>query len=141
MTTLKVDTREPEKVTQWLSKHGVEFERTCLKTGDFSVEDEIVIERKTWVDFIGSIVDGRLMRQADRLKEFKHPYILISGDFERALMTTKMHRHCPLGAIASLSIKRGINIVCVPTDEDLFYLISRIVKKYEDTLENDKLVS
>jgi ERCC4-type nuclease len=135
MAFLKVDTREPSEITTWLSESCIEFDRTCLETGDFIINDEIVIERKTWADFISSISDGRLMKQADRLKEFKKAYILISGDFEQALQTTKMHRHAPIGAIASLTIRRGITVVMFPNFEDAMYFISRIVAKYKEEVE------
>lgn len=51
-----------------------------LTVGDYLINDEILIERKTIVDFAASLVDGRLFPQAARLARDGHrTLILIEG--------------------------------------------------------------
>ena len=61
-------------------KYGFEIELTTLKYGDYFIEPDITIERKTTKDFLISIIDGRLFKQAYRLAEFtRRPIILVEG--------------------------------------------------------------
>ena len=51
-----------------------------LKYGDYFVEPDITLERKSTRDFLLSIIDGRLFKQAYRLAEYtERPIILIEG--------------------------------------------------------------
>ena len=61
-------------------EYDFEISVTTLKYGDYFIEPDITIERKTTKDFIASILDGRLFNQAYRLSEFtKRPIIIIEG--------------------------------------------------------------
>ena len=40
-----------------------------LATGDYLIDDEVLVERKTVADFAASLVDGRLFPQAARLAQ------------------------------------------------------------------------
>jgi ERCC4-type nuclease len=46
----------------------VELRFAELETGDYLIDDQLVVERKTVEDFAKSIVDTRLFRQASRLR-------------------------------------------------------------------------
>ena len=48
-------------------KDDVSLTVTRLSLGDYRVDDELCVERKTLPDLAGSIADGRLFRQASRL--------------------------------------------------------------------------
>ncbi len=51
-----------------------------LDAGDYLVEGGVLIERKTYADFAGSVADGRLFPQAARLARSPHrPVVLIEG--------------------------------------------------------------
>ena len=61
-------------------KYGFEIDARQLKYGDYFIEPDITLERKTTRDFLLSITDSRLFRQAYRLAEFtERPIILIEG--------------------------------------------------------------
>jgi ERCC4-type nuclease len=62
------------------SQYCFNVEVTTLKLGDYFIKPDITVERKTTKDFIVSIIDGRLFRQAFRLvKCTKRPVIIIEG--------------------------------------------------------------
>jgi Fanconi anemia group M protein len=77
-----VDYRERRSgIVELLSQALVEVEVKPLKQGDFIINHSITIERKTGKDFIISLMNGRLFRQASRLKRFAQiPILLLEGN-------------------------------------------------------------
>ncbi|MBI5060969.1 MAG: Hef nuclease, partial [Candidatus Aenigmarchaeota archaeon] len=52
-----------------------------LKVGDYLLSKRVVVERKTADDFLQSLVDGRLFRQLEELKnQFEKPLLLLEGN-------------------------------------------------------------
>ena len=77
-----VDHREqaPELIEELQTRHGFVVEIGYLKWGDYKIQPDTVVERKTVRDFSLSILDGRLFRQAYRLAELTdNPVLLIEG--------------------------------------------------------------
>ena len=127
-----VDDRERKVLNSLLESNGIECEVQRLKTGDY-ISNEICIERKTIDDFCSSILDGRLKKQVERMKEeFKHCFILISGSIcERK---SNIKERSVLGQIVSLIIRHKINIIMVDNDEQMAFAITRIIER----LNNNK---
>lgn len=72
MNTLKItaDFRErPSGITDDLKLKNVELSVTQLSCGDYVINDQLVVERKSAEDFIQSIFDNRLFDQCHRLKQ------------------------------------------------------------------------
>ena len=77
-----VDHREHADVltTMLQDKYHFEIVQKQLKYGDYLIEPDITLERKTTKDFLLSIIDGRLFRQAYHLTEHtQRPIILVEG--------------------------------------------------------------
>ena len=73
-----------------------------LVTGDYLINNEVLIERKTIADFAMSLVDGRLFPQAARLARSHHrALLLIEGPMPAAM--PDVHPHARDGALASLA--------------------------------------
>jgi Fanconi anemia group M protein len=73
-----------------------------LDTGDYLIDDEVLVERKTIGDFVASLVDGRLFPQAARLAHSRHRSLLmIEGP--RPPSMPDMHPHAVEGAVVSLA--------------------------------------
>jgi Fanconi anemia group M protein len=88
-----------------------------LKAGDYLIDDEILIERKTIVDFSTSLVDGRLFPQASRLAHSPHrSVVLIEGPPARAM--PEIHPHAILGAIVSLAAMWRLPVLHTSGPED-----------------------
>ncbi len=82
-----------------------------LSIGDYLVNDNITVERKTTKDFVISIIDGRLFSQASRLKKLaRKPILIIEG---KDLYNTgyEMDPRAIKGAITSLSTVWYIPII------------------------------
>jgi ERCC4-type nuclease len=73
MYALTVDGREPSSVFRALDARNASHVRTNLDVGDFEVSSPervgIIIERKEWGDFNGSLTSGRLGEQTARILE------------------------------------------------------------------------
>ena len=127
LKVLLIDDREPISFAEIVAKNcPIPIDIKRLKTGDYLCED-VIVERKEAADFAASIKDKRLFNQLERLKEFKHPFILISGNFND--LQSKINRHSLMGAIAYLA-SQNISIIKIDSHEDLAYLILKIFEKF-----------
>lgn len=123
-----VDYREQvSELPRILKELGIKVIFRQLIVGDYIISTEVAIERKTIHDFITSLFDGRLFRQADELNaNYKTPIILIEGDtslISQMLNNSKVY----YGALSSLILKYSVKTVFVPTVEDSAVFIERLV--------------
>lgn len=128
-----VDFREDSSsIKEIIEDMGALVKPLSLKVGDYLCSDRVCIERKTGEDFISSITDGRLSKQAEELKEnFSKPIILIEGGYTKGRVNENMIR----AAIASIAIDYGIPIIMTKNREDtaktIFWIANReqMIKK------------
>ena len=123
-----------------LEDMGAEVKQVVLNVGDFILSDRIVAERKTRKDFESSIIDGRLFKQAEAMKQFQKPILIVEGKgFEG-----RINRNALLGAIASLMLDHNVQLFFTideeRTAELLFSLAKReqIAQKRPVRLKGDK---
>lgn len=119
------DTREGNsKVIRHLSEMEIDVKVQAMDVGDYQVSDEVVIERKTAKDFVDSIVDKRLFKQARSLmEEFKRPLIILEGD---DLYNGMINPNAIRGSIASIALDFGISIIPTRNAQDTAAMIKRI---------------
>lgn len=119
------DTREGNsKVIRHLSEMEIDVKVQAMAVGDYQVSDEVVIERKTAKDFVDSIVDRRLFKQARSLmEEFKRPLIILEGD---DLYNGMINPNAIRGSIASIALDFGISIIPTRNAQDTAAMIKRI---------------
>lgn len=120
-----VDSREGNsKVLRNLDEIGVRIKVKKMIVGDYQINNEVVIERKTAKDFADSIVDKRLFKQANLLKqEFKKPIMILEGDdFYNGFINPNAIR----GSIASIALDFGISIIPTRSSEDTAAMLKRI---------------
>lgn len=119
------DSRESSsKVLRELDKLNVDIRIKSLAVADYQVSDEVAIERKTAKDFVSSIMDKRLYKQAKELVEnFNNPLIILEGD---DLYTGFIHPNAIRGALASITVDFGIPILPTRSQEDTAAMIFRI---------------
>ena len=119
------DSREGNsKVLRELDKLNVVIEVKALPVADYQVSDEVGIERKTAKDFVGSIIDKRLYKQAKELVEnFRKPVIILEGD---ELYSSLINPNAIRGALASIAVDFGIPIIPTRSEEDTAAMVMRI---------------
>lgn len=82
-----IDTREKNSlVISELAEQGMSYELRPLAVADYIIGD-IAIERKTVNDFISSMLNKRLLRQLEDLKQYPKKLLIIEGLEEQELYT------------------------------------------------------
>lgn len=119
------DSREGNsKVIRHLTEMEMNVKVRPMAVGDYQVSDDVAIERKTAKDFVDSIMDKRLFKQATELREeFKNPLIILEGDdFYNGFINPNAVR----GSIASIALDFGISIIPTRNAQDTAAMIKRI---------------
>lgn len=118
------DSREGTSVLRELEKLDVDVKVRGLAVADYQVSDAVAIERKTSQDFINSIMDKRLHKQAKELVDnFEKPVIILEGD---GLYASFIHPNAVRGALASVAVDFGIPIIPTRSKVDTAAMIARI---------------
>jgi Fanconi anemia group M protein len=129
-----IDYREKNSlVASHLFKIGFEIEFRELKIGDYIVKDT-VIERKTVSDFISSMINKRLIKQIEELKQYKNKLLIIEGISERELYTDSgegINANAVRGFLLSILLKHQIPILFSKNSEDTAKFINVLSKKKE----------
>jgi ERCC4-type nuclease len=82
-----------------------------IAVGDYVVDRNIVIERKSLRDFILSIMQGRLFRQAMALKKSgMHPILILEGTTKN-IASYGLKRESIQGAIITISVIMGVPLL------------------------------
>lgn len=112
------------RVLDVIRQHGTfDLQMVQLKTGDYLIDDEVLVERKTVADFATSLVDGRLFPQAARLAH--SPYrsvVLIEGP--TGAQAPDVHPHAIEGAIISLAAMWRLPVLHARGPEDSFRVLA-----------------
>ena len=110
---IKADDREHRSgVIDALSKTpGVVVMQQRLPVGDYMINDQLIIERKTLLDFAISLKSGRLFSQLHRLSTNKlHGILLLEGN-SQDLEGSNMRREAIQGALIHISLSMHIPIL------------------------------
>lgn len=106
-----------------------------LAIGDVQTEG-IVIERKEVADFLSSISDGRLKKQALNMQPFPNRFIIIEGDFDQLRARSRRYRRYSnktiFGMIASIEMKYNVSVLRVNNTSQFWLLVNRLIAKMED---------
>ncbi|MEM0106836.1 MAG: ERCC4 domain-containing protein [Candidatus Micrarchaeaceae archaeon] len=127
MAKLIIDTRERNnELISTLEELGVDIEFSMLDMADYVVSDRCAIERKTIKDFESSLIDGRLFKQAEMLKNaYYKAIIIIEGDKEEFAM----NHNAITGAIISLYLDYGIQILFSNSPTDTAFMLEALARQ------------
>ena len=125
------DSREGNsKVIRHLTEMEIDVKVRSMAVADYQVSDEVAIERKTTKDFVDSLIDKRLFKQAKELsEEFKHPLMILEGD---DLYSGMVNPNAIRGSIASIAIDFGISIIPTRNAQDTAAMIKRIAVREQN---------
>lgn len=127
-----VDYREKNSlVPSKLMSLGTPIEFKPLKVADYIVED-IAIERKTIQDFISSMVNKRLLRQLEDLKQYPKPLLIIEGflkDYDFDINPNALR-----GFLLSISLSHKIPIIFTENHTETAEYINLISRKKETNM-------
>ncbi len=123
-----VDNREfSSDVVFELMKNDCVVKPKQLKISDYLISDRVGIERKTYEDFIQSIIDGRLFSQLKDMDDsFDAPLLVIEG---KRRSERNIHPNAIRGALSSIALDQKIPIIWTDNEEDTASLIFTIAKR------------
>ncbi len=130
-----IDHRERKSsVIENLEELGVCCDIRHLHLADYLISKEVAIERKTLGDFVGSMINKRLIKQLKDMKEnFKKPLLLIEGIDEDELYQPSTHpkinENAIRGMMLSIMLDLEIPIVLTQDAEDTAKYIYLLLKR------------
>ena len=78
-----IDSREQNRIPiakEYFEKQGYHVKIQELKTGDYLFDNKVVMEFKTWPDFLASITDGRLWNETQKqMENYNIHFVVIHG--------------------------------------------------------------
>lgn len=139
-----VDSREGHRIFYQTKLLGIEYTKYALPSGDFAVREReskkmlAGFERKTVNDLINSVQQRRIFDQARRMtSQYPIAFLVIVGDISDALLQfEKMHLNINLnviwGALSSLIVRNGLNVLWFPNHEIAIDTVYRICVKISE---------
>lgn len=103
-------------VPSYLKELKVDIDFKDLKVGDYAI-NKIIIERKTINDFVGSMINKRLVQQLKHLQQAKQAIVLIEGNPEFQDLE-KFNSNSIRGFILSILLNHQIPIIFTQDSED-----------------------
>jgi Fanconi anemia group M protein len=122
---IKMDLREDDSQIGdiLMKKYNIPVEKVMLPTGDYVIDDEIVVERKTSRDFVQSIIDGRLFKQSQKMNKFFDLALFIIEEENLYTCGIDIHPHAVKGALVSVAIRWRIPILFTKDREETASLL------------------
>ena len=125
-----LDHREASStLSAYLTSLGMSVRFENLETGDILLNNEILIERKTSRDLLTSIIDKRLFKQCQRMKQSSNQPILL---IELGEIGSSVHPNAVLGALAHVSIDLGVPILTTKDSMESAHLIFLIARNNQN---------
>ncbi len=123
---LIVDSRElPTAVARELARLDVQISGETLEIGDYIASADVAIERKESMDFIQSLIDGRLFVQLSALRSaYRRPVLIIEG--EQIIGLRAVNPASIYGALASIAIRIQVPIIWTRNAEETANVLYRI---------------
>ena len=130
MITIIADNKEKKCRIIPLLKKQCTVTTKKMDIGDYCLGEDCICERKTSMDFISSIVDGRLFEQLKHLKDIKKPFLIVEGkfDFEK----TNMSENAIRGALASVVTDYKIPMLYTQDQRDSASMLFSIAKREQN---------
>jgi ERCC4-type nuclease len=135
---ITIDTREQNRIQPaktYYENQGYTVQTAELPTGDYLFNNQIVMEFKTWPDFMSSITDGRLWNETQKqMENYNIHFLILHGtnrDYKAAIQHVGITDKHIQGAIARLLTYTKI-IRSTGTLTDTFELMKLTAEKCLD---------
>jgi Fanconi anemia group M protein len=112
---------------------GFEVEFKELKVADYIIKD-VAVERKTISDFLSSMINKRLLRQLEELKQYKKCLLIIEGIEDQELYNDEpegINGNAIRGFLLSITLKHNIPIILSKNPEDTAKFLFILAKRQE----------
>lgn len=132
---LRVDIHEPESIHEILDKCGVEYTVQHEPYGDY-LYGNVVVERKTIFDFVGSLYSGRVFEQLGNIPEEHERVLMISGTMDALRSSPHIkvrNENAIIGGMASCVVR--YNLRCLlwgNNDAEIVPVMVKVVQKIDE---------
>lgn len=149
MVKLNIDNRESNtrihSAIQFFDD-SYDIEVGSYPVGDFIFDNKVVFEYKTAPDIVSSIIDGRVFRQVERMKQYPFSYVIVVGNvaehinernanyWNRRNQVKQFTVRNYLGALARLQIEG--KVIHVDNNQQAWTIMDFLVKKLLDKNPN-----
>ena len=118
-----------------LIERGAEVGIKHLKVADYLVKNTAV-ERKTIQDFLGSIINKRLIRQLKEIRQYPNYLLIIEGIDEQELYheNSRIHPNAIRGFLLDIILKYKVPIIFTKDYEDTASFLMILAKKQKREL-------
>ena len=128
--TVFADHRENSMVPAYIKEFGAEVILKQLRVADYICSDRVAIEKKTVSDFLQSIVNQRIFRQASELaNSFERPLLLLEGNPDMLFLERHIHPNTVRGVLSSIAIDFKIPIIWTSNAKETANMIYWIAKR------------
>ncbi|PIN77188.1 DEAD/DEAH box helicase [Candidatus Woesearchaeota archaeon CG10_big_fil_rev_8_21_14_0_10_34_8] len=130
-----VDHREKGSYTvKELIDLGVSVDLQQLDIGDYVLSKRCAVEFKNVADFVDSLIDGRLLQQAQQLrKQYGRPIFVIEGS-EDIYSVRNVHPNAIRGMLSAITVDFGIPVLMTKTSKETAALLYQIAKREQETV-------
>lgn len=134
-----VDHREyRSNVVKILVSKGIDVEPCQLETGDYILSTRIGVERKNIDDYLNSLIDGKLFKQIQQLRDaYSRPILILEG--EDLLTRRNISHNSIFGSLASISVDYGVTIFRTKNASETADLLRVIAQREQKN--NKKIVA
>lgn len=146
---LQIDNRESNtrisSACQFFGEN-YDIEVGSYPVGDFIFDNKVVFEYKTAPDIVSSIIDGRVFRQVERMKQYPFHYVIVVGNvaehinernanyWNRRNQVKQFTVRNYLGALARLQIES--RVIHVDNNQQAWIIMDFLTKKLLDSNPN-----
>jgi len=103
-----------------------------LSNADYLLSSRVGVELKTVEDFVGSLIDGRLLEQIKNLKNnFERPLVIVEGT-QDIYSVRNVHPNAIRGMLAMIAVSYGIPILFTRNFKETASLLQIIAKREQD---------
>jgi ERCC4-type nuclease len=125
-----IDDREPTTLEEEFRKKGnMIVRRQRLETGDYLLDRDLLVERKTITDFCQSIKDGRLFRQVKNLTNGQVPACLILEGKKKQFKQTDFSPLAIQGVLVSVSLAFRLPVITTKNHKETIQVILQSFKQ------------
>lgn len=118
-------------VPSFLTELGGELIVQPLEVGDYLI-GEVIIERKTYSDFISSMLSKRLVQQLGNMQQYAKRILILEGEQNREMeKDSKLNPNAIRGMILSASLDFQIPIVKTKNEEETAIYLFLLAKRQD----------
>jgi ERCC4-type nuclease len=129
-TPIIIDTREKQSlISASLIEKKANIKHEKLEIGDYLIEDTI-IERKTFSDFVGSMINKRLLEQLQQIKKYPKHFLIVEG-FNYNYNEFNVHENAIRGMFLSIAMDFHVSIIFTRDEGDTANFLILVAKRYE----------